>query len=51
MINSDAGHEVGTIDFEEHDEFVGMTVGTQDEEKRPRKVGFTLMKSSDADAF
>ena len=51
VINSDAGNEAGTIDFEEHDELVGMTVCTMEDEKRPRKFGFSIMKSATSEVF
>ena len=51
VINSDAGNEAGTIEFEEHDELVGMTVCTMEDEKRPRKFGFSIMKNSTSEVF
>ena len=51
MINSDAGNEAGTIEFDEHDALVGMTVCNLDDEKRPRKFGFSIMKNANSDVF
>ena len=51
MINSDAGNVAGTIDFDDHDELVGMTVGTMDDEKRPRKFGLSIMKNANSEVF
>ena len=51
VINSDAGNEAGTIEFDEHDALVGMTVCTLDDEKRPRKFGFSIMKNANSDVF
>ena len=46
MIGSDNGVEAGTVDFEENDVFVGMTLQCNSEsDKRPRRFGFTLMRN------
>ena len=47
LINSDNGTDAGTIIFEEFDELVGVKVVSMSEENnRPRKIGFTLMRNA-----
>ena len=47
IINSDNGTSSGTIDFEQYDEFVGITVASvSDSETKPRRIGFTLMRDN-----
>ena len=44
-VNSTNGVEVGIVNFKEGDELVGFTVVcTSPEDKRPRKIGFTIMR-------
>ena len=46
MIGSDNGLDAGTVDFEEGEVLVGMTVECNSEsDKRPRRFGFTKMRS------
>ena len=45
VINSADGTEAGTINFNEGDTLVGINVVcTSGDDKRPRKLGFTLMR-------
>jgi len=45
IINSGDGYLVQTIEFGPLDELVGITVDeTSESDKRPRKIGFTIMK-------
>ena len=45
VINSGDGYLVQTIEFGPLDELVGITVDeTSESDKRPRKIGFTIMK-------
>ena len=44
MICSDAGVEVGSIEFEQYDELVGMTILSA-ADKKPRRFGFTVMRN------
>ena len=47
LVNDDGGLEAGTVEFEEFDEFVGMTVQcTSQSERRPRRFGFTIMRNA-----
>ena len=47
LVNDDGGLEAGTIEFEEFDELVGMTVQcTSQSERRPRRFGFTIMRNA-----
>ena len=46
-VNSTDGGLAGTIDFEDYDELVGMTLNvTSESDKRPRRFGLTLMRDS-----
>ena len=46
-VNSTDGGLAGTIDFEDYDELVGMTMNvTSESDKRPRRFGLTLMRDS-----
>ena len=46
-MNSTDGGLAGTIDFEDYDELVGLTVNvTSESDKRPRRFGLTLMRDS-----
>ena len=45
LINSENGIDAGTIEFEDNDVLVGMTVHcNSDSDRRPRKFGFTIMR-------
>ena len=45
IMNSTSGIEQGQVTFKEGDELVGFTVVcTSPEDKRPRKIGFTIMR-------
>ena len=45
VINSDAGYVAECIEFEEYDELVGITVDqTSENDKKPRRIGFTIMR-------
>ena len=45
IINSGDGYLAQTIDFGPLDELVGITISeTSESDKRPRKIGFTIMK-------
>ena len=47
LIGSDSGIEAGTVNFEESDVLVGMTLQCNSEsDKRPRRFGFTVMRNS-----
>ena len=49
IINSDNGTESGTFNFEQFDEFVGITVASvSDSETKPRRIGFTLMRNAES---
>ena len=51
LVNDDGGLEAGTIEFEEYDELVGMTVHcTSQSERRPRRFGFTIMRNALSDS-
>ena len=46
MVNSVNGIEAETIRFEANDELVGMTcINTSESDKRPRQLGFTLLRN------
>ena len=45
VINSGEGYVAQTVQFGELDELVGITIDeTSESDKRPRKIGFTIMK-------
>ena len=44
MINSDSCTEVGSVEFEQYDELVGMTI-LSGMDKKPRRFGFTVMRN------
>ena len=47
LINSEDGLEAGTIEVEDNEVLVGITLACSSEsDKRPRRFGFTFMKSS-----
>ena len=47
MIGSDNGLDAGTVNFEESDVLVGLTLQCNSEsDKRPRRFGFTKMSRS-----
>ena len=49
--NSKEGELAHTVDFEQNDEFVGMTMKvTTEDDKRPRQLGFTLMRNGSGSA-
>ena len=49
VIGSDNGIDCGTVDFEENDVLVGMTLQCNSEsDKRPRRFGFTVMRNYDS---
>ena len=46
-VNSTDGERAGTVEFEDFDELVGMTLNvTTEGDKRPRRFGLTLMRNS-----
>ena len=52
LIGSDNGIEEGTVDFEQSDVLVGLTVQCNSEnDKRPRRFGFTIMRDSTSVSF
>ena len=52
LINSEVGTVAGTIDFEEGDVLVGLTLQCSSEnDKRPRKFGFTIMRNAQSSSF
>ena len=47
LINSEDGLEAGTIEVEDNEVLVGITLACSSEsDRRPRRLGFTFMKSS-----
>ena len=49
MIGSDSGLDAGTVDFDESEVLVGLTLHCNSEsDKRPRRFGFTKMSKSAA---
>ena len=52
LINSESGPCAGTIDFEEGDVLVGITIQSNSEsDKRPRRFGFTIMRNATSGSF
>lgn len=52
LINSCTGPCAGTIDFEEGDVLVGLTIqSNSDSDKRPRRFGFTIMRNATSGSF
>ena len=46
IVNSDSGTEVETIQFQQGDELVGLTVlNTSENDRRPRQIGFTILRN------
>ena len=51
MINSDSGTDSGQIDFDQDEVLVGLTLHCNSEsDKRPRRFGFTKMRTSSSGA-
>ena len=50
-VNSTDGNLSGTIEFEEFDELVGLTLNvTSESDKRPRRFGLTLMRNANSNS-